>query len=124
MNFRVPYNAGKFLSGCTIGSFSRKAQLHEWVSEWANFHRNYLSIPKYGYIWQEPFTPSANTDTVETSASSDLRCKAEDQFSELVSMQPTVYHSESTDDGMELRKRNRIKKLLTPKHSECYTSVS
>jgi hypothetical protein len=29
MNFRVPYNAGKFLSGCTIGSFSRKAQLHE-----------------------------------------------------------------------------------------------
>jgi hypothetical protein len=29
MNLRVPYNAGKFLSGCTIGSFSRRAQLHE-----------------------------------------------------------------------------------------------
>jgi hypothetical protein len=25
----VPYNAGKFLSGCTIGSFSRRAQLYE-----------------------------------------------------------------------------------------------
>jgi hypothetical protein len=24
---------GKFLSGCTIGSFSRRAQLHEWVSD-------------------------------------------------------------------------------------------
>jgi hypothetical protein len=31
-NFRVPYNAGKFLSSCTIGDFSRRAQLHEWVS--------------------------------------------------------------------------------------------
>jgi hypothetical protein len=29
MNFRVPQNAGNFLSGCTIGSFSRRAQLHE-----------------------------------------------------------------------------------------------
>jgi hypothetical protein len=29
MNLWVPLNAGKFLSGCTIGSFSRKAQLHE-----------------------------------------------------------------------------------------------
>jgi hypothetical protein len=27
-NLRVPYNAGKFLSGCIIGSFSRRAQLH------------------------------------------------------------------------------------------------
>jgi hypothetical protein len=26
MNLRVPYNAGKFLSGYTIGSFSRRAQ--------------------------------------------------------------------------------------------------
>jgi hypothetical protein len=33
MNPRVPLNAGKFLSGCTIGSFSRRAQLREWVSE-------------------------------------------------------------------------------------------
>jgi hypothetical protein len=29
MNLRVPQNAGKFLSDCTIGSFSRRAQLHE-----------------------------------------------------------------------------------------------
>jgi hypothetical protein len=32
--FRRSYimsNAGNFLSGCTIGSFSRRAQLHEWV---------------------------------------------------------------------------------------------
>jgi hypothetical protein len=29
MNLRVPYNSGEFLSGCTIGSFSRRAQLYE-----------------------------------------------------------------------------------------------
>jgi hypothetical protein len=29
MNLRVPYNAGNFLSSCTIGGFSRRAQLHE-----------------------------------------------------------------------------------------------
>jgi hypothetical protein len=29
MNLRVPQIAGKFLSSCTIGSFSRRAQLHE-----------------------------------------------------------------------------------------------
>jgi hypothetical protein len=29
MNLRIPQNAGKFLSGCTIGSFSTRAQLHE-----------------------------------------------------------------------------------------------
>jgi hypothetical protein len=29
MNFRVPYNAGKFLRGCTIGSFSGSAQLRK-----------------------------------------------------------------------------------------------
>jgi hypothetical protein len=29
MNIGVPYNAGKFLSGCTISSFSRRAQLHK-----------------------------------------------------------------------------------------------
>jgi hypothetical protein len=33
MNLLVPQNAGKFLSGCTIGTFSRRAQLHECVSE-------------------------------------------------------------------------------------------
>jgi hypothetical protein len=29
MNLWVPYYVGKFLSSCTIGSFSRRAQLHE-----------------------------------------------------------------------------------------------
>jgi hypothetical protein len=29
MNLRVSENAGKFLSGCTIGGFSRRAQLRE-----------------------------------------------------------------------------------------------
>jgi hypothetical protein len=29
MNLRVPENAGKFLSSCTIGDFSRRAQFHE-----------------------------------------------------------------------------------------------
>jgi hypothetical protein len=28
MNLQVPYNVGKFLSNCTTGSFSRRAQLH------------------------------------------------------------------------------------------------
>jgi hypothetical protein len=28
MNFRVPQNAGKCLSSCTAGGFSRRAQLH------------------------------------------------------------------------------------------------
>jgi hypothetical protein len=30
MNLRVPQIAEKFLSSCTIGGFSRRAQLHEW----------------------------------------------------------------------------------------------
>jgi hypothetical protein len=29
MNFRVPKNAGKFLSGCTISSFSGRARLRK-----------------------------------------------------------------------------------------------
>jgi hypothetical protein len=29
MNPRVPSDAGKFLSGCTIGSFSGRAQFHK-----------------------------------------------------------------------------------------------
>jgi hypothetical protein len=29
MNLRVPWNAGKFLSGCTIGDFSRRTQLRK-----------------------------------------------------------------------------------------------
>jgi hypothetical protein len=30
INRRVPQNAGKFLSSCTIGGFSRRAQLREY----------------------------------------------------------------------------------------------
>jgi hypothetical protein len=33
VNLRVPYNAGEFLSSCTIGGFSRRVQLHECMSE-------------------------------------------------------------------------------------------
>jgi hypothetical protein len=29
MNLRVPQNVGKFLSSCTTGGFSRRAQFHE-----------------------------------------------------------------------------------------------
>jgi hypothetical protein len=29
MKLRIPYTAGKFLSSCTIGGFSRRAQLSE-----------------------------------------------------------------------------------------------
>jgi hypothetical protein len=29
MNLRIPQNAGNFLNSCTIGGFSRRAQLHE-----------------------------------------------------------------------------------------------
>jgi hypothetical protein len=29
MNLQVPQNAGKFFSGCTFGSFSRRAQLRK-----------------------------------------------------------------------------------------------
>jgi hypothetical protein len=28
VNFRVPYNAGKFLRSCTTGGLSRRAQLY------------------------------------------------------------------------------------------------
>jgi hypothetical protein len=31
MNLRVPYIAGKFLSSCKTGGFSRWAQLHEVI---------------------------------------------------------------------------------------------
>jgi hypothetical protein len=31
MNFRVPSNAGNFLSSCAIGGFSTRVQLHELV---------------------------------------------------------------------------------------------
>jgi hypothetical protein len=31
MNLRIPKNAGKLLSSCTTGGFSRRTQLHEGV---------------------------------------------------------------------------------------------
>jgi hypothetical protein len=48
MKLRVPYSFGKFLSSCTVGGFSRRAQLHDdddcydlrvtidwvWIGEW------------------------------------------------------------------------------------------
>jgi hypothetical protein len=42
MNLRVPQNTGTFLSSCTNGSFSRRAQLHEWIL------RNYRNIYALG----------------------------------------------------------------------------
>jgi hypothetical protein len=33
MNRLVPYNAGEFLSSCTVGGFSRRAQIHKRVSD-------------------------------------------------------------------------------------------
>jgi hypothetical protein len=39
VNLRVPENSGNFLSSCTIGSFSSRAQLHEWVSEWVSEYK-------------------------------------------------------------------------------------
>jgi hypothetical protein len=36
MNLWVTQNAGKFLSSCTIGSFSRRAHLHEVSSFYLN----------------------------------------------------------------------------------------
>jgi hypothetical protein len=32
MNLRVPWDVGKFFSSCTIGGFSRRAQLHTVVT--------------------------------------------------------------------------------------------
>jgi hypothetical protein len=36
MNLRIPKNAGKFLSSCTICSFSRRAQLRKKVSKYVS----------------------------------------------------------------------------------------
>jgi hypothetical protein len=44
MNLRVPQNAGKLLNSCTIGSFSRRAHIHEWVSERFYVDSNDLQI--------------------------------------------------------------------------------
>jgi hypothetical protein len=36
MKLWLPYNAGNFLSGCTSGSFSRRAELRKYASENSN----------------------------------------------------------------------------------------
>jgi hypothetical protein len=42
MNLRVPQNAGKFMSNCTIGGFSRRAQYHD-DDDMAFYSRTYNS---------------------------------------------------------------------------------
>jgi hypothetical protein len=44
-NLRVSYNAGKFLSSCTIDGFSRRAQVIELVSEPSLFFNAHISLP-------------------------------------------------------------------------------
>jgi hypothetical protein len=39
MNLQVPQNAGKFLSSCTTGGFSRRTQLHEVILVQAKINR-------------------------------------------------------------------------------------
>jgi hypothetical protein len=46
MNLRIPQNAVNFLSGCTIGSFSRRVQFHEWMSD---FIHPYILQTVVGY---------------------------------------------------------------------------
>jgi hypothetical protein len=50
MNLRVPYNTGKFLSGCNTGGFSRSAQLHEFTnSDFSiNLGGKFLSLLPFG----------------------------------------------------------------------------
>jgi hypothetical protein len=47
MDVRVPLNAGNFLSGCTIGTFSRRAQLRERVSHFSPYSRHVSTV--YGH---------------------------------------------------------------------------
>jgi hypothetical protein len=44
MNLLVQLNAGKFLSSCTIGDFSRRAQLHEVSYSGIFYYMNCLSF--------------------------------------------------------------------------------
>jgi hypothetical protein len=48
MNLRVPQNVGKFLSSCTTGGFSRRAQLHE------------VSLVTYGFTKTRPTTTNSS----------------------------------------------------------------
>jgi hypothetical protein len=56
MNLRVPLYAGKFLSSCTIDSFSRRARLREWVSEWVSEKLEYQNCTSYSCIWKSNFS--------------------------------------------------------------------
>jgi hypothetical protein len=52
MNLRIPQNVAKFLSSCTIGGFSRKAQLNEWVSEWEQKgNKEHLVTLLWGFLF-------------------------------------------------------------------------
>jgi hypothetical protein len=61
MNLRVPLNAGKFSSSCTIGSFSRRAQLHEWVSFLSSDLHSKGSLTKWSDVY--PTSSKAYTYT-------------------------------------------------------------
>jgi hypothetical protein len=44
MNLRVPLNAGKFLSGCTVGGSSRMAELRKYEVNVPGFLHNKFKI--------------------------------------------------------------------------------
>jgi hypothetical protein len=54
MNLRVSQNAGKFLSSCTIGGFSRWPQLHDCVSY--VLHSVIHRVLKWTYLKDEKVT--------------------------------------------------------------------
>jgi hypothetical protein len=45
VNIRVPQNVGKFLSSCTTGGFSRRAQLQEIKLVWVVLVGKKISVP-------------------------------------------------------------------------------
>jgi hypothetical protein len=67
MNLRVPQNAGKFLSSCTIGGFS---SMSEWVSDKSEFYpqsalRCFVRLPVFHY--------SVGLHNVDEAFSCDVR---------------------------------------------------
>jgi hypothetical protein len=56
MNIRVPELAGKFLSTCTTGSFSRRAQLRKYVTKKQNFRTQFIAlnfVPVHCVNWKQ-----------------------------------------------------------------------
>jgi hypothetical protein len=51
MNLRVSYNFGKFLSSCTTGGFSRRAQLREVSYLFVYFKTNASELPKNSHFY-------------------------------------------------------------------------